>query len=185
MFLRYGYSKVRIDEIAAELKISKKTIYNHFGSKEQLLFAVIEQTHTDLERELLFIETKKDLSYEDQIKSILSLLGIWVSNVTPILDDLKRSLPEAYDVIVEIKKEIFVSHGMLILNKGVEIGKIKAGWHVNMALYIFIATAEKLLTETYRDTLPNEVVADFPLSPEERLRAVVEILYSGIINNGN
>ncbi|HCY00435.1 MAG TPA: hypothetical protein DG754_09880 [Bacteroidales bacterium] len=185
MFLRHGYSKVRIDEIAAELKISKKTIYNHFGSKEELLFAVIEQTHSDLERELLFIETKKELSYENQVKSILSLLGIWVSNVTPILDDLKRSLPEAYDVIVEIKKEIFVSHGMLILNKGVEIGKIKASWHVNMALYIFIATAEKLLTETYRDTLPNEVIADFPLSPEERLRAVVEILYSGIISNGN
>ncbi len=185
MFLRHGYSKVRIDEIAAELKISKKTIYNHFGSKEQLLFAAIEQTQIEFENDILRVETKMDLSYEEEIKSILSLLGMWVSKIRPVLKDLKWSLPQAYDAIVKIKKEIFVSHGMLILNKGVEMGKIKAGWHVNMALYIFIATAEKLLTETYCDTLPNEVVADFPLSPEERLRAVVEILYSGIINNGN
>lgn len=185
MFLRYGYSKIRLDEIAAELNISKKTIYNHFGSKEQLMFAVIEQTRIEFERDILSVEEQTNMSYEEEVKAILSLLGVWVSRVMPVVNDLKWNLPQAYDAIVKIKKETFLSHGMRILNKGVELGKVKAGWHVNMALYMFIATAEKLLTESYRDTLPNEMVADFPLSPDERLRAVVEILYSGIIGTTN
>ncbi|HPX06629.1 MAG TPA: TetR/AcrR family transcriptional regulator [Tenuifilaceae bacterium] len=185
MFLRYGYSKIRLDEIAAELNISKKTIYNHFGSKEQLMFAVIEQTKIEFEREILAVEQNTSNSYEEEVKAILSLLGMWVSRVMPVVSDLRWNLPQAYDAIVSIKKDTFVKHGMRILNKGVEMGKVKSGWQVNLALYMFVATAERLLTDTYRDTLPNEMVAEFPLAPEDRLNAVVEILYSGIIGTAN
>ncbi|MFA6596331.1 MAG: TetR/AcrR family transcriptional regulator [Ignavibacteriaceae bacterium] len=36
-FLSEGFYKITLDEIAKELHVSKKTIYKHFGSKEQLL----------------------------------------------------------------------------------------------------------------------------------------------------
>lgn len=37
MFLTYGFKSVTMDEIAAELGISKKTIYQHFENKNQLV----------------------------------------------------------------------------------------------------------------------------------------------------
>jgi TetR/AcrR family transcriptional regulator, mexJK operon transcriptional repressor len=42
VFLREGFSRASVDAIAAEAKVSKQTIYNHFGDKEHLFLAVIE-----------------------------------------------------------------------------------------------------------------------------------------------
>ncbi len=180
MFLRHGYSKIRIDEISSELNISKKTIYNHFGSKEELLIAVLEQGMLDIEQELSNIESNPNFGFEEKIKASLSLLGVWVSRVFLLVNDLKRNLPEAYDIIIKYKKDLLIRHGMRILNEGVQLGKLKEGWSLNMALYMFIAASEKLFTESFHDTMPAELVSGFPLSLEERLYSVIEIIYSGI-----
>lgn len=180
MFLRHGYSKIRIDEISSELNISKKTIYNHFGSKEELLIAVLEQGMLDIEQELSNIESNPNFGFEEKIKASLSLLGVWVSRVFLLVNDLKRNLPEAYDIIIKYKKDLLIRHGMRILNEGVQLGKLKEGWSLNMALYMFIAASEKLFTESFYDTMPAELVSGFPLSLEERLYSVIEIIYSGI-----
>ena len=36
VFLRQGFAGASVDEIAAEARVSKPTIYAHFGSKEEL-----------------------------------------------------------------------------------------------------------------------------------------------------
>lgn len=41
LFRRQGYSRVSIDEIAATAKITKKTLYYHFASKDALLASVL------------------------------------------------------------------------------------------------------------------------------------------------
>jgi AcrR family transcriptional regulator len=42
LFRRQGYSRVSIDEIASSAKITKKTLYYHFESKDALLASVLE-----------------------------------------------------------------------------------------------------------------------------------------------
>ena len=39
MFLAYGFKSVTMDDIAAQLGISKKTIYQHFANKTDLVEA--------------------------------------------------------------------------------------------------------------------------------------------------
>lgn len=41
-FLAHGFRGVTMDDLAAELGMSKKTLYAHFSSKDSLLEAVIE-----------------------------------------------------------------------------------------------------------------------------------------------
>ena len=43
IFLRSGFSRVLMDDLARELGMSKKTLYSHFASKEELLRAVLVQ----------------------------------------------------------------------------------------------------------------------------------------------
>src|SRR4051794_19693926 len=40
MFGQDGYSRASVDSIAAEVGVSKRTIYNHFADKEQLFLTV-------------------------------------------------------------------------------------------------------------------------------------------------
>ena len=45
LFRRQGYSRVSMDEIAAETTVTKRTLYYHFKSKDQLLADVLEAQH--------------------------------------------------------------------------------------------------------------------------------------------
>jgi AcrR family transcriptional regulator len=56
-----GFHKTTMDEIAKELRISKKTIYKHFSSKDELVRAVFVRIRNDLgklSRLLTAVETQ-------------------------------------------------------------------------------------------------------------------------------
>ena len=59
LFWKYGVRSVTMEDIARKLGISKKTIYQHFSDKEQILYQVIEdKTGRDQsEMECMVIET--------------------------------------------------------------------------------------------------------------------------------
>ena len=50
VFLAAGYGPARMDDIAAEAGVAKQTVYSHFGSKEALFEAIIEQKCAELMR---------------------------------------------------------------------------------------------------------------------------------------
>lgn len=45
LFRRSGYTRISVDEIAAAAKVTKRTLYYHFKSKDALLAAVLESQH--------------------------------------------------------------------------------------------------------------------------------------------
>ena len=49
LFMKYGIKSVSMDDIAKRLGISKKTIYQHFSTKKDLLIRVL-QRHTAQEQ---------------------------------------------------------------------------------------------------------------------------------------
>jgi len=57
-FNQYGFKKTSVDEIAHEIKMSKKTIYKHFSSKEKIFYFIISKVAVkyskDMEKKLTF-----------------------------------------------------------------------------------------------------------------------------------
>src|ERR1700739_170347 len=45
LFLRDGYERTSVDAIAAEAGVSKRTIYNRYGDKENLFLSVLRETY--------------------------------------------------------------------------------------------------------------------------------------------
>jgi len=45
LFYRKGFARVGVDAIAAQAGITKRTLYAHFDSKDQLLAAVLDRQH--------------------------------------------------------------------------------------------------------------------------------------------
>jgi TetR/AcrR family transcriptional regulator, mexJK operon transcriptional repressor len=46
LFLRDGYERTSVDAIAAEAGVSKRTIYNRYGDKENLFLSVLRDSYT-------------------------------------------------------------------------------------------------------------------------------------------
>jgi len=52
LFFREGYPKTSIREITSALGLTPGALYNHFRSKEELLYAIVSKTHTAIEQTL-------------------------------------------------------------------------------------------------------------------------------------
>lgn len=58
-FARYGYPKVTMDEIAADVELGKASLYYYFPTKEDLFHAVIQREQTEFIGDLRTILDKK------------------------------------------------------------------------------------------------------------------------------
>ena len=43
LFLSHGYQGTSVDQIAASAEVSKQTVYKHFGDKQELLLAIVNE----------------------------------------------------------------------------------------------------------------------------------------------
>jgi TetR/AcrR family transcriptional regulator, mexJK operon transcriptional repressor len=68
VFLEVGFGAASMDTIASEAKVSKQTVYNHFGSKEDLFAAMIRNSCEQMT--LAFAEAAKDGNPEKTLRAI-------------------------------------------------------------------------------------------------------------------
>jgi TetR/AcrR family transcriptional repressor of mexJK operon len=68
VFMEVGFGTSSMDSIAAEAKVSKQTVYNHFGSKEELFAAMVRYF---VEQKLtVFTEAAKSGKPEETLRTI-------------------------------------------------------------------------------------------------------------------
>ncbi|MGH8378765.1 MAG: TetR/AcrR family transcriptional regulator [Gammaproteobacteria bacterium] len=68
IFLETGFGAASMDVIAGEAKVSKQTVYNHFGSKEELFAAMVRNTCDSMT--LAFAEAARDGNPEKTLRTI-------------------------------------------------------------------------------------------------------------------
>lgn len=103
MFHRYGIRSVTMDEIAAQLGISKKTIYQSFADKEELVAAVFDKYMVGTKQKCLSDKAgSKDAIHE--IFLDLDLMEEMLKAMNPyILYDLEKYHPAVFKKFVEYK----------------------------------------------------------------------------------
>jgi AcrR family transcriptional regulator len=72
-FSHFGYKKTTVDDIARELQISKKTIYQHFSTKEEIFYYVISRVARGIRNRM---EKKLDglATYEEKISQLVHMI---------------------------------------------------------------------------------------------------------------
>jgi len=68
VFLEVGFGAASMDAIANEAKVSKQTVYNHFGSKEELFAAMVRDTCDSMT--MAFAEAARDGNPENTLRAI-------------------------------------------------------------------------------------------------------------------
>jgi AcrR family transcriptional regulator len=105
LFMRYGVRSVSMDDIASQLGMSKKTIYQYFSDKDELVDAVMDdevsQTHTDCE----FCK-KNARDAIDEIFLTMEQIHEQFSQLNPmVLYDIEKFHPKAYSKFRAMKDE--------------------------------------------------------------------------------
>ena len=99
LFMRYGIRSITMDEIAAQLGISKKTIYQFYTDKDDMVAAVIDQEILRNEAECM---EAKDQAADaiHQVFLALEFLEEMLKSANPlILYDLEKHHPRSFKKI--------------------------------------------------------------------------------------
>lgn len=117
-FFREGFNKVSMDELAKEMKISKKTIYKYFSSKNEIIAASVETLQFNLRRRLEQIIRQDSSSINKLIQISSTLLNIAFKVSDTWLSDLRSYSPELWDNIEEFRTKTFMRVFGGILDQG-------------------------------------------------------------------
>ena len=83
-----------MDELADKIGITKKTLYNHFGSKEELLSRCISQIFKDLDRHMQLLY-KDELNAIECMKQSFQFIAELLKDHSPVfIHDLQKMYPE-------------------------------------------------------------------------------------------
>jgi len=123
-FFKDGFNKVSMDELAKEMKISKKTIYKHFSSKSEIIEATVESLQITLRSTLQQITKQDSSSIEKLMQMSHTLLNIAFRVSDKWLSDLRLYSPDLWNNIEEFRTKTFMSTFGNILDQGKKEGLI-------------------------------------------------------------
>ena len=77
LFRRKGFVRVGVDEVAVAAGVTKRTLYNHFGSKDALLAAVLASQHEKTFAAFQTFGEELSGSAEDIVDALFRKLALW------------------------------------------------------------------------------------------------------------
>ena len=173
VFLRSGFSRVLMDDLARELGMSKKTLYSHFESKEELLRAVLVRRTGEVDRGLEAIVSAKE-SFPAKLGHLAGFLQSKVAEVSPVfLEDIRRYAPECFRVVEEFRGRAIPRYFGRLFEEGIRTGHVRK--RVNRELLI------RMLVLSIQGIIRPEAVEELRLRPREALDHILAILFDGIL----
>ncbi|MBU1669530.1 MAG: TetR/AcrR family transcriptional regulator [Actinobacteria bacterium] len=122
-FFTVGYNKVRMDDLASALGISKKTLYKNFGSKENLLFEVVADSVSRVNAEIDLVLSDVELDFMEKLGRLAMIAGFELSRIgQPLIDDIEHRFPGVQIIVCELKKQQFDIRLSELLRQGVASG---------------------------------------------------------------
>ena len=123
LFTKHGFKAITMDDIAKELGISKKTIYQHFSSKNKLVEeSVLYVYDTAMERLLLLQEKAATPIHEhfEMKNCIPDMFGLNIQAAT--IFQFHKYYPKIAEKIKRKRENDFEITILRNINKGVELG---------------------------------------------------------------
>lgn len=158
----------KLDDIASALKMSKKTLYKYYESKEALLSAIIDSLFAEIKR-------KEHEVYEDHslsnVERLISLLAVYpdfeVFNYHQI-PALKKVYPDLYERVDQHLESIW-DETFSLLSICIASGEIKP-IEPQIFKILFLGLYKQLLLEESHE-------------PEKLMRTCIETIIYGMIQN--
>ncbi len=132
LFMRNGIKSVSMDDIAARLAMSKKTLYKWFENKDQIVVGVMQQHLTEEEGDCCQIAEGAENALDELFK-LMDWGQQMMADLHPsIFYDLQKYYPQAWQLWL-VHKEQFILHRIIDnLRRGMTEGLYRADLDVDV-----------------------------------------------------
>lgn len=138
LFLKYGLRSTSMEDICTHLKISKKTLYQLFSNKDDIVEQVMVYRRNNYHTQ----QQLKKLRQLDAIHMMLNIRDHIIENFNSRLPanlfDFKKYHPEVYKKANKIDQEAIQALFNEIINKGIQEGNFRSSINQEVQVYLFV-----------------------------------------------
>lgn len=149
-YRQHGFSKVPMDDIASGLRISKKTIYKYYGSKEELVEAAFRTFMTSASGFVTGVTLSENPSVVKLVLILRHMLKESSSIETRLLTDLQSDMPALWKEFDEFRSGLMRKVVPQIFRQGVEEGYVRDA-PVALVVSVFISGIRSILKKEFLD----------------------------------
>ena len=175
MILNLGIKSVRMDDVAADLGMSKRTLYEMFGDKEELLFQSIVHLMEERQREV----TKRTAHCQNMLEILLVSVRMFCVEgrmgemERRLTANMKKFYPQIFERVQDYHIEKSMGGLRYALDKCHEEGYLDPNADIELMTQLFFLSTGMLMSDG-RVTMPEGV------SREEAFGALVVNFLRGL-----
>ncbi len=147
LFKKYGIKSVSMDDIAQQLSISKKTLYQYFKDKADLVVKVVQFHNCDTDQKFIDINNSNLNAIDSLIEVSKHLIEIMKEINPPILYDLRKYYPELTRELIESRKEHVFSNIKTNLLKGIDEGLYREDLNPDIITSLYVKRMDDIFLE--------------------------------------
>jgi AcrR family transcriptional regulator len=173
-FFAHGFHSVTMDDLAAGLGMSKKTIYAHFPSKTALLEAMLLDKFRRVSEELEAITSECSNDFPTGLHRLLACVQRHADEIRPpFVRDIQREAPELFKVVQARRREVVQRYFGKLLGEGRREGLIRKDIPVHLIIEILLGAVEAIANP------PR--LAELQLSPKSGITAIISVILEGAL----
>lgn len=117
-FFREGFYKTRMDDIASELKMSKKTIYKIFPSKEELVNSIAKHFMNKMKSKIV-PALSSDKNAIEKLEELIKILAGVSQKMSPkMFEEMRRHFPTLWNEIDSFRTEMMFGNLTKVIDQG-------------------------------------------------------------------
>jgi len=173
-FFVHGFKRVSMDDLAADLRMSKKTLYACFPSKSSLVEAVLTDKFNEVEADLARVSSEHSSDMEQAIHRFLQRVQHHAAEIHPaFVRDLGREAPELFSIVERRRRQLIRRHVAALFNKGRKAGLIRKDIPVQLLIEILLGAVEAIM-------IPSKIM-ELGLTLERGYSTIIRVILEGAL----
>lgn len=174
-FFAHGFRTVTMDELAGELRMSKKTLYALFDSKTALVEAAIEDKLSEMDAELGQILSPRTDDFSQVLGQLLGCLQRQIAEIQPPLARDMRTAPELFARVEAGRRELIARHFGRFFAEGQQAGIVRGDLPAPLIVESLLAIV--------RGVMNPAKLAQLELTPQRGFSAILGIVLQGVLTD--
>lgn len=161
-----------MDDLAAELGVSKKTLYSRFESKTRLLEAVIDEQFRRVGEECLRITSDTEAGFPETLRGLTASMQRHTAEIQPpFIKDMRQEAPEIFQRVQRLRREHIHRFFGELMARGRKTGFIRKDVPPQVIIEILLGAVESILNPARMEELG--------LTPKTGLEMIMKVVLEG------
>ncbi|MFO8067527.1 MAG: TetR/AcrR family transcriptional regulator [Bacteroidales bacterium] len=159
IYFRYGIKSITMDDLARELGMSKKTLYQYFSDKEDVVFHVIQHHIESQQCEIKKMLEDKNLNAIDHLLHMSRFITENLKHMNPsVFFDLQKHYPTAWEKLISFKRDHVYEKIMENIQTGIREGLYIKDLNYEIIANLYVDMMEMLSGGNYpeMEKFPHE-----------------------------